>query len=410
MMTVQMAFRNFTRNGRRFFLLGLAVCAGFFFVCSIQSLVAGLSDQITERGSRYYGGHVVINMGREVRGGVPISAEDRFITEAITRSGVSPAAISHRTHLGAGVLSTAEGSVFFNGESVTMRRVIGLDWAAEARPIARLQFLSGNPGDMSDPRGVLISEVTAQRLGARVGDQIILQVNREEGAINTIPLWVKAVFREVSIFGYYTLYMDRGALNNAVGVDPGYSTSIGVYLDDYRAADGVAARINRALGGRFTADPILHSMGEINTLLRALAVVSYGILVLLSLVIAVGILNLYRVIIYERTREIGTMRAIGLQRHQVRNLILCEALLLGLCGTAAGLLLSFLGLTALSLIPLSGTAGLDIFLDRGHLHWVLYVDIIGVDALFIILVTVAGALSPAQAAQMIDPVVALRAE
>src|SRR5271157_5622514 len=108
MMTVQMAFRNFTRNGRRFFLLGLAVCAGFFFVCSIQSLVAGLSDQITERGSRYYGGHVVINMGREVRGGVPISAEDRFITEAVTRSGVRPAAISHRTHLGAGVLSTAE--------------------------------------------------------------------------------------------------------------------------------------------------------------------------------------------------------------------------------------------------------------------------------------------------------------
>src|SRR5271157_2268600 len=410
MMTVQMAFRNFTRNGRRFFLLGLAVCAGFFFVCCIQSLVAGLSYQITERGSRYYGGHVVISLGGEVRGGAATSAADRFITEAVTRSGVRAVAISHRTHLGAGVLSTAEGSVFFNGESVKMRRVIGLDWASESPRIGRLQFVSGNAGDMSDPRGVLISEVTAQRLGARVGDQIILQVNREGGAINTIPLWVKAIFREVSIFGYYTLYLDRGVLNQAVGVDPGYSTSIGVYLDDYRAADGAAARISRALGGRFAAEPILHSMGEINTLLRALTIVSYGILVLLSLVIAVGILNLYRVIIYERTREIGTMRAIGLQRRQVRNLVLCEALLLGVCGTAAGFILSFLGLTAASLIPLSGTAGLDIFLDRGHLHWILNVDIIGVDALLIILVTVAGALSPAQAAQMIDPVVALRAE
>jgi putative ABC transport system permease protein len=183
-----------------------------------------------------------------------------------------------------------------------------------------------------------------------------------------------------------------------------------VYLNDYRAAEGAATRINRASGARFVAEPILHSMGEINTLLRALTIVSYGILGLLSLVIAVGILNLYRVIIYERTREIGTMRAIGIQRHQVRNLILCEALLLGACGTVAGFFLSFLGLTAISHIPLSGTAGLDIFLNRGHLQWVLNADIIVKDALLIILVTVAGALSPAQAAQMIEPVVALRAE
>ena len=67
---------------------------------------------------------------------------------------------------------------------------------------------------------------------------------------------------------------------------------------------------------------------------------SYGILALLAVVIAVGILNLYRVIIYERTREIGTMRAIGIQRPQVRNLILLEALLLAVCGIAGGVVVS----------------------------------------------------------------------
>ncbi|MGA2639474.1 MAG: FtsX-like permease family protein [Spirochaetia bacterium] len=404
MMTVRMAFRSFTRNGRRFFLLGLAVCAGFFFVCTIQSLVAGLSYQINLRGSRYYGGHVIVSLGKEARDPAATAAADRFILEAISRSGVRPAAISHRTHLG------GEGVVFFNGESVTMRRVIGLDWASEGNMIGRLHIVAGNPRDMSDPRGVLISEVTAGRLGARVGDQITLQVNREAGAVNTVPLWVKAVFQEVSIFGFYTLYVDRGVLDQALGFDPGYSASIGIYLSDYRAADRAAASISHALGGRFTAEPVIHSMVEIRTLLRALTTVSYGILALLSVVIAVGVLNLYRVIIYERTREIGTMRAIGLQRSQVRNLILCEAVLLAVCGIAAGVILSFLGLMAVSLIPLAGSAGLDIFLDRGHLSWVLNADIIGVDALLITLVTLAGAFSPARSAQMIDPVVALRAE
>jgi putative ABC transport system permease protein len=151
-------------------------------------------------------------------------------------------------------------------------------------------------------------------------------------------------------------------------------------------------------------------MPEIRTMLRALTLVSYGILALLSIVIAVGILNLYRVIIYERTREIGTMRAIGIQKPQVRNIILYEAFFLALCSVAAGFLLSVLALSALSLIQFNGAAGFDIFLDRGHLSWVLYPVDVGADAILIVLITLLGALGPAQSAQSIAPVVSLRAE
>ena len=45
--TLQIAFRNFTRNSRRFLLLGPCRHGGFFFVCTVQSLVAGLSYQIS---------------------------------------------------------------------------------------------------------------------------------------------------------------------------------------------------------------------------------------------------------------------------------------------------------------------------------------------------------------------------
>ena len=403
-MILQIAFRNFTRNSRRFFLLGLAICAGFFFVCTVQSLVAGLSRQINLRGARYYGGHVIVNRGADVPQSADLAEQDRFILDAIHRSGVQPAALSRRTHLG------VDGLVFFNGESVTMRRVIGLDWASEGRMISRLQIVAGDPAAMSDPRGAMISDVTARRLSARVGDQVILQVNREGGAVNTVPLWVKAVFREVSIFGYYTVYMDRSVLDETLGFDKGYSATIGVYLDDYRTADRVASRIASAMAGRFSVAPVLSLMKEIRTLLEALTLVSWAVLVLLAVVIAVGILNLYRVIIYERTREIGTMRAIGMQRPQVRNLVLAEALLLAICGIAAGLCMSFLALWAVSRIPLSGSAGLDIFLDRGHLTWVMNGDMLLADAVLITLVTLAGAVGPAQAAQTIEPVVAIRSE
>ncbi len=402
--TLQIAFRNFTRNSRRFILLGLAASAGFFFVCTVQSLVAGLSSQISTRGARYYGGHVIVSRVEDSAPGMTTAAEDRFLREAISRAGIHAAAISHRTHLG------SRGVVFSNGESVKIRRVIGMDWSTEGAKIRGLQFVSGKPDEMSDPGGALISDVTARLLGARVGDQLILQVNRDAGALNTVPLWVKAIFREVSIFGYYTVYMDRAVLNQALGKNADYSSTIGVYLDDYRAADGSASRLLKALDGRYTAAPVVSFMPEISTMLRALTLVSYGILALLSIVIAVGILNMYRVIIYERTREIGTMRAIGIQRTQVRNIILSEAFFLALCSIAAGLTLSILALSAVSRIQLSGAAGFDIFLDRGHLSWVLYPDNVAVDAVLITLITLFGALGPARSAQPIEPVVAIRAE
>ena len=403
-MTLQIAFRNFTRNSRRFILLGLAASAGFFFVCTVQSLVAGLAGQINTRGARYYGGHVIISRVENAAPVMTAAGGDRFILEAISRAGIHPAAISYRTHLG------SRGVVFSNGESVQIRRVIGMDWAAEGAEIRGLQFVSGKPDRMSEPGGALISEVTARLLGVRVGDQILLQVNRDAGALNTIPLWVNAIFREVSIFGYYTVYMDRGALNRALGRESDSFGSIGVYLDDYRAAGSVASRLHKVLDGRFTAAPVVSFMPEIRTMLSALTLTSYGILALLSIVIAVGILNIYRVIIYERNREIGTMRAIGIQRTQVRNIILSEALFLALCSVAAGLVASVVALWAVSRIQLSGAAGFDIFLDRGRLSWVLYPDNVVIDAVLITLITLFGALGPAQSAQKIAPVAAIRAE
>lgn len=403
-MTLQIAFRNFTRNSRRFLLLGLAVSAGFFFVCTVQSLISGLSYQINTRGARFYGGHVIISRTQDSPADATPEQQDSDIREAMTRAGVRPSAISHRTHFG------NDGVVFCNGESVRIRRVIGMDWATEGRKIRELEYVSGNPEEMSDRSGVLISEVTAGRLGATIGDLIILQVIRDGGAINTVPLWVKAIFREVSIFGYYTVYMDRSVLDQALGKDRNYSATVGIYLDDYRRANSAAARLVRALNGRYTAAPVTSFMAEIRTMFEALTLVSYGILALLAVVIAVGILNLYRVIIYERTREIGTMRAIGVQRAQVRNIILCEAFFLALCSTAAGLLASILVLSGLSRIQFSGAAGFDIFLNRRHLSWVMYPDTIGIDALLITVITMLGALGPSRSAQRIDPVVAIRAE
>ncbi|HET7838699.1 MAG TPA: ABC transporter permease, partial [Rectinemataceae bacterium] len=238
-----------------------------------------------------------------------------------------------------------------------------------------------------------------------------------------------------SIFGYFTLYMDRRALNAVTGLGPNDCNLLGMYLKDYRSAERDSVRLLAALKEAVSTFPPLASredfnrersadyqgirygtmtiggfLSEIGTMLEALTMVSYGILALVIVVVTVGITNIYRVMIYERTREIGTMRAIGVRRSQVRNLILTEALMLSACSIVLGLAASLLALGLVSRFHLDVGAGFDIFLDRGHLSWVINGDVTAVDAALIALVTLCGAFGPARAAQAIEPAVALRSE
>ncbi len=401
--TPRVATRNLTRSARRFLLLGAAVCAAFFFIFTVQSLLAGFYSQINARGARFYGGHVIIS--RKDDAAVATSGQgDGPIMAAVAKAGVRPEVVSLRSHFYLG------GELFFNGESVRIRRVSGVDWSREGPKLSEMMFVRGNLSGMTDKNWVLISDVTARRLGAGVGDQIVLQVSRSGGSLDTVALWVKAIFREASIFGYYTVYMDRGVLDQALGLNPSSAASVGIYLADYSGADRAAGSIARILGVDYTVASVVDLLAEIRTMLQALTIITDGILALLSIVAAVGILNMYRVIIYERTREIGTMRAIGIQRAQVRNIVLWEAGLLAVCGVAAGFIASVIALFAVSWVPLNTAAGFDIFLHRGHLSWVLDPATAAMDTLVLIGTTILGALGPARAAQAVQPIAALRAE
>ena len=85
LMTLQIAYRNFTRNSRRFLLLGIAVSAGFLFLCVAQGLVAAFSLQINLRGARYYGGHANHQLDTADAADVAQAEEDSLILGAVSR-------------------------------------------------------------------------------------------------------------------------------------------------------------------------------------------------------------------------------------------------------------------------------------------------------------------------------------
>ena len=135
-----------------------------------------------------------------------------------------------------------------------------------------------------------------------------------------------------------------------------------------------------------------------------------GILhVVLAIIAAAGVLNTALMSVFERTREIGTIRAVGTRRGRVVLLFLLEGLLLGLLGAAGGALVggasvawfAHHGIPAFSEAQRYSYGGDYLYTS---LHWP---DLVAVPGMMIV-VSVLAALGPALMAARLRPAEALR--
>lgn len=184
----------------------------------------------------------------------------------------------------------------------------------------------------------------------------------------------------------------------------GYGSII-IKVDDPANLKNVASQIQKMGYGVTTAQDMIDQMNKIFAVIGAVLGVIGGI----SLFVAgIGIINTMVMATYERTREIGVMRACGATRATIRRLFTFEAALLGFWGGIFGILISFtLAKIARFLIEKYGADLGNIPIDRiGSFPWWL---IVGVVCFTTILGMLAG-LVPAIRAARLNPVDALRYE
>ncbi len=129
---------------------------------------------------------------------------------------------------------------------------------------------------------------------------------------------------------------------------------------------------------------------------------------ILFLIVMVGLANTLRITIRERTREIGTMRAIGMQRKQVKRLFLSEVFLLILISGIIGIIAGVIVTELMKLIKFSNAGIFDMLLVNRKLNlivdwgWNLF------SLLFVIIMGLITAYFPSRRAAKLHPAVALR--
>jgi putative ABC transport system permease protein len=113
-------------------------------------------------------------------------------------------------------------------------------------------------------------------------------------------------------------------------------------------------------------------------------------------------------VVYERTREIGTLRALGMQRPQIRNLFLLEAVFLAIAGIVAGFLVGVVILVLLSFLDLSSWKDFNILLKDNKLQLIVDFGSFAFNLVVVSALTAIAALFPARKAGKLTPAEALR--
>ena len=112
-------------------------------------------------------------------------------------------------------------------------------------------------------------------------------------------------------------------------------------------------------------------------------------------------------VLYERIREIGTMRALGMTGKDTRGVFTNEAVILCIIGAIAGLIFAVIVMALIHLIPISNEA-LSFFLSKGHFSFKVSVVSIIVQYIMLIILTSWAVRGSAKQAARMSPAEALR--
>jgi putative ABC transport system permease protein len=426
---LQIAGRNLARHTRRNLFLGGALAAVTGLLVLLSALTAGIESAMMTSATTLMTGHVNVGGFFKVTSGsaAPLVSNYPRALDAARRLVPELDFVAVRGR------GWAKGV----SESSSMDLVLtGVEVAREPGFAAVIRPLEGRLEDLGQPGTVLLFQGQAERLKVKVGDLITLSAPTARGVNNTADVRVAAVARNVGLLSAFTAFIQADTLRQLYGLSADTTGAIQLYLKDPAAAPAVASRLRTALADQgwrvMDPDPQPYwmklmqkvpsedwtgqkldvttwedEMGQFKQFIFGIRALTGLLVFVLMAVVVIGILNTLAIAIRERTREIGTLRAIGMQRRKVLWLFVLETALLGLAGAATGALLASAIAGLLNLAGIGIPEGIQLFLMQERLSFLLQPGPILLDVLFLAAVTVAAALLPARRAARLKPVTAM---
>lgn len=400
---LKMAYRNLLRHRRRSALSALALSIALALLLFMAAFFKGEMRSSMEDTLRLSSGHLQVrdvdyNPDKSSVAWQYLIENPSQVAEQIASLG--PVKFATPRLFASGIVSVGNDSAGV--------QIMGVDPASDANAPYRDGLVAGEFPSDNDRNGILIGYPLAESMGLQVGSPLNLLVNTSEGQVDEQNFIVRGIFSTGSSNydkGIVLLPLAKAQAFSGAG---NRASIIFIMLHDREQADAVAAAIT---GPAFKVETWL----EMNELLVLVNDFSNAYIMILNLIIlgvtVTVIVNTMLMAVFERTREIGILTALGMKGRQVITLFLAEAALLALGGVVVGLLAgwalsAYFGSVGIYFGDI-GVSGM-IFGDRLYPYLMLE-DVIQL-TITAFVITLLASYYPAQIASRMEPVEALRAE
>ena len=441
-MLALIAYRNLVQARRRTLLLSGAIGLVTTLLVLLLALSQGISDNLVKSATTLSAGHVVVAgfYKPSPSQAIPMVTNAASVLEVIEKETPNLEYIIARGR-GWGKLVGPGGTVQSGLSGVTLANEPRF---VDALPLAEEREykeggdskIMGDASRIGELGSIILFANQAKRLEVGVGDAITFIAETNDGRTNTIDLTVVAIARDLGMLSSWSMLVNMESLRKVYKLSDNTTGAYWVYIKDIENAPEVMTllRVKLAQAGFQLMDhdpnPFFFKFetvagedwtgqkldvtiwrDEVSFLVKildAFNVVTVFIAAVLLIIIAIGISNTMFNTVRERTREIGTMRAIGIQRNRVLLLFLMEAGLLGLFATTSGAVFGAIVAVGIDLaaIPVPIPA-LRAILLSDTIQMTIRAETLAASVGFLTLATGLAALWPSFRAARMRPIVAL---
>ena len=406
---VRIALRNLFRYKRRTLLTMSLIMTGVAFVLVFVSVTSSFKAMMVGEITDSMLGHIQVHRKGYVASidNLPLNLNlppQAFSKVETALAGIQEIeAVSPRLKF---------GGVFSNFTESTNIRLNAVDPEKEsaAVPLLASRIIDGT--GMIKPGEILVPELLAKGMKVKVGDTAVVVATNEDGSVNGYQFMVGGILRSVTgpggRDGYIHIEDGQQLLRLA---DPEIS-EVALRLENFDALDRVEALLAATLGKEKSAQgqPAfeIHTWKELTpfyNIVRMIDVMTFFIQLMLIAIVLISIMNVMIMAVYERTREIGTIAAIGTLPGRIISLFVIEGLGLGVMGAVSGTALGGLLVFLLNVLKIRFNFGRQegLILAPG-----LNPTDILIVCLIVVGVAVLAGLRPAFQASRLEPIEALR--
>lgn len=384
------AIRNLTQHTRRTALIGGAIASVTALLVFLLCLSSGVHATMFESATTLMTGHINVAGFYKVTAGqsAPLVTDYAKVVDVVKGALPDLDYIAPRGRGWARLVSDT-GSI--------QAGIGGINVATEPGLHQILKVVAGNLDDLKQPGTILLFEEQAKKLDVKVNDIVVIASQTSRGVNNTVDVRVAAIAQDVGMLSAWNVFIPNDSLRQLYQLRDDTAGALFVYIKDLSNLSADMDKVQKALEAAGyqimdrEAKPFWEKFQTVNReewtgqkldmttweeesamfqwTMKALDGLTVILTVVLLIIIAIGIMNSLWIAIRERTREIGTLRAIGMQRMRVLAMFVVEAFTLGILGSAAGAVVGLIVVAALNAAHIDVPTGPRMFLMSSTLRF-----------------------------------------